>query len=156
MAELIGVISSAITLGSLATQLATSIKRLKDYLEQIRDAPDDLKWLIRDIEVSGSIVAEIDTDSVLIYHLNNKYAFAQSVRLCKDALQELDILVIDVGRDIDSSSRLQRSYAALRITMQRKKIERYKDRLKNVVQLLILSQQCYTRLVVALIQCLLG
>jgi hypothetical protein len=33
---------------------------MQDYWDAIRDAPDDLKWLVREIEVFGSIMADVD------------------------------------------------------------------------------------------------
>ncbi|PMD32336.1 hypothetical protein L207DRAFT_399301, partial [Hyaloscypha variabilis F] len=153
MAELIGVISGAITFGSLVAQLATSIKKLKDSWEQFRGAPEDLKWLIRDIEIFGLVLAEIEGDTAqgsVASNLTNNKSALQSFRLCKEASEELDILVTDLGRDIDSSSRLLRSYAALKMTIQTNKVEKYRSRLKNLIGLLMLSQQCYTRFSITL------
>jgi hypothetical protein len=153
MAELIGVISGAITFGSLVVQLATSINKLKDSWEQFHGAPEDLKWLIRDIEIFGLVLAEIEDDSAqesVASNLTNNKSALQSFRLCKEASEELDILVKDLGRDIDSSSRLLRSYASLKMTIQKNKAEKYRSRLKNAAGLLMLSQQCYTRFAITL------
>ncbi|KAJ6054479.1 hypothetical protein N7444_003577 [Penicillium canescens] len=51
MAEVVGVVSSAITFATLAIQVGKSVQILKDYWDAIRDAPGDLKWLVREIEV---------------------------------------------------------------------------------------------------------
>lgn len=148
MAEIIGVISGAITLGGVAVQLASSIKQLKDCWEQIRDAPDDIKWLIRDIEIFGLVLTDVEHDSALgsgPSSLANSKAAMQSLRLCKEATRELEILVKDLAQDIDSPSQFQRSYAAVKMTLQKSRIEKYRSRLRNVTSLLMLSQQCYTR-----------
>ena len=153
MAELVGVIASAITFGSVVAQLATSINKLKDCWEQVRDAPEDLKWLMRDIEIFGLVLAEIEDDLAqesVASRLTNSKSAVHSFRLCKEASEELDILVRDLGRDINSPSRLQRSYAAVKMVMQKNKVEKYRSRLKNVTGLLMLSQQCYTRFAITL------
>lgn len=148
MAELVGVITTAVTIGSLVSQLATSIKKLKDCWEQVRDAPEDLKWLIREIEIFNLVLDEIEDDLAqesVASSLTNSRSARQSFKLCKDASEELDTLVKDLGRDLDSPSRLQRSYAALKMTAQNNKVEKYRSRLKNVTGLLMLAQQCHTR-----------
>jgi hypothetical protein len=149
MAELIGVVADAVTFGTVVEQLASSVDKLKDCWEQIRDAPEDLKWLIRDIELFGIILAEAEDDwarGSAPADLFKNTSAAQSLRLCREASEEVDILAKDLERDVDSSSRLKRSYAAVRMAMQKKKVEKYRSRLKNVVGLLMVSQQCYTRL----------
>ncbi len=148
MAEIVGLISGAITLGSLVAQLATSIKQLKDCWDQVRDAPEDLRWLMRDIDIFSLVLAEIEDDLAqesVASSLTNSKSAVQSFKLCKEASEELEILVKNLGRDIGSSSRLQRSYAALKMTINKNKMEKYRSGLKNVVGLLTLSQQCYTR-----------
>ena len=146
MAELVGVISSAITFGTLVVQL-------KDCWEQIRDAPEDLKRLIQEIETYGLVLADIEDnlaqESVASSLVNTKAA-VQSFDLCKQASEELAILVRDLQRDADSSNRVQRSYAALKMTMQKNKVEKYRSRMKSVAALLMLSQSCYLRFVMVL------
>jgi len=148
MAELVGVFASSITLGTVVVQLATSITKLKDCWGQIRDAPEDLKWLMLEIEAFSTILAmgeaDIAQESVVASLVNSKPA-VQSFNLCRQASEELDLLVQELGRDIDSPSLRRRSYAAVKIVMQKSKVEKYRSRLQNVTRLLSLSQQCYTR-----------
>jgi hypothetical protein len=142
------VVASAITFGTVVAQLASSVNKLKDCWEQIRDAPEDLRWRIRDIELFGIILAEAEEDwghGSAPANLFKNTSAAQSLRLCKEAAEELDILAKDLKRDVDSSSRSKRSYAPVRMAMQKKKVDRYRSRLKNVVGLLMVPQQCYTR-----------
>jgi hypothetical protein len=125
MAELVGVIAGAITFGNVVAQLATSIKRLKDCWEQVHDAPEDIKWLIRDIEIFGLILAEVEEDLAqesAASSFTNSKSTVQSLRLCREASEELDILIRDLGRDINSSSRLQRSYAAVEMATQKSRV----------------------------------
>lgn len=138
MAELVGVVA----------QLATSITKLKDCWRQIRDAPEDLKRLKVEIETLSTILAvgeaDIAQESVVSSLVNSKPA-AQSFNLCRQASEELDLLVQELGRDIDSPSLRRRSCAAVKIVKQKSKVEKYRSRLHNVTRLLSLSQQCYTR-----------
>jgi hypothetical protein len=154
MAELVGVIASAVTFATVVAQLATTITTLKAYWDQVNDAPEDLKWYIREIEIFSFVLADIKADiaqdSTTSSFLSNKSG-VKSCQLCSEATKELVTLLKDLGRDINSSCRLQRSYAAVKIMMKKNNVEKYRSRLKTVTQLLSLSRQCYTRLVIPLV-----
>jgi len=148
MAEVIGVVASVITFGTVVVQITSSVNKLKDCWEQIRDAPEDLKWLIRDIELFSIILSEAESDwerGPVSFGVPKSASAEQSLKLCKEASEQLELLVREFQQDTSPSSRLKRSYAAVKMVLQKKKVEKYRLRLKNVVGLLMLSQQCYTR-----------
>ena len=126
----------------------------------MRDAPDDLNCLVREIEVFGSIMADIDEDlsrnPVALAMISSQHG-SQSLQFCKDAVEALDVLCRELLQDLGSSNRLRRSYQAAKIVLRQRKIEKHISKLHNVIRLLMLSQQCYTRylLSVECIGCLL-
>ncbi|CAI7653058.1 unnamed protein product [Penicillium viridicatum] len=148
MAEAIGIASGAITFATVVVQVGQSIVTLKNCWDEMRDAPEDIRKLVGEIELLGLILADIEDDlsqdSIYSALEDNKHAL-KSFKLCKDAADDLDAICMDLSRDGHSSSRMRRSYKVLRIVMQNGKIEKYRSRLQNVIQLLTLSQQCYTR-----------
>ncbi|KAF4764216.1 hypothetical protein HAV15_001416 [Penicillium sp. str.  len=148
MAEAIGIASGAITFATVVVQVGQSILTLKNCWDEMRDAPEDIRKLVREIELLSLILADIEDDlsqdSIYSALQDNKHAL-KSFNLCKDAADDLDGICMDLSRDVHPSSRMRRSYKALRIVMQNGKIEKYRSRLQNVIQLLTLSQQCYTR-----------
>jgi hypothetical protein len=148
MAEVIGLVSSAITFATVVAQVTESIITIKNCWSQFRDAPDDLKFLIRDLEFFGLILADIEEDlsqeSFQLALKGSKHA-VQSLELCREAATNLQALSNELVGDMNSSSRLRKSYAAAKMMMQRGKMERHMARLRNAIQLLSLSQQCYTR-----------
>lgn len=54
MAEVTGVVPSAITFATVVAQVTESIITIKDCWCQFRDAPTDLKYLMRELELFGS------------------------------------------------------------------------------------------------------
>lgn len=150
MAELVGVIASSITLVGVVAHLADSIVKFKDYWDQFRDAPDDIKWIVREIEIFGHVLADIEVDmadeSTSSVLLNSKSA-RESLELCIEASEELDIIVRELGKDLESSSRMRRSYAAAKVLVKSSRVEKHRSRLQNVTRLLSLCQQWYTRYV---------
>ncbi|KAJ5801546.1 uncharacterized protein N7518_003614 [Penicillium psychrosexuale] len=148
MAEVVRVLSSAITFATLAIQVGKLVQTLKDYWDAIRDAPAHLKWLVREIEVFGSIMADVDADltryPVALAMTNCRHAL-QSLRFCKEAVDVLNVLCEDSLQDVGSSNRLRRSYQAVKIVLRQRKVEKHISKLPNVARLLMLSQQCYTK-----------
>lgn len=150
MAELVGVVASSITLAGVVAHLGISIVKLKDCWDQFRDAPDDLKWTVREIDIFANVLSEIEADladeSTASILLKNKPA-RESLQLCMEASKEVDIVIRDLGKDIESQSRLRRSYAAAKVVMKNSKVEKHRTRLQSVTRLLSLCQQCYMRYV---------
>jgi hypothetical protein len=148
MAELVGVVASAITFGTVVAQLTSSITSLKDFCEQIRNIPSDINWLVRDIEILGLILSDIEAEFVqksITPGLNDSKHVRQSLEFCREAALSLETTYKDLAQDIQSGSRVPQSYAIMKLVMRRSKIEKYKSRLEDVIRLLLLSQQCYTR-----------
>lgn len=46
MAEVLGVLASGISVGTLAAQIVNSVTKLKSYWDEIKEAPEDIKLLI--------------------------------------------------------------------------------------------------------------
>jgi hypothetical protein len=62
MAELVGAISGAITIGALTANVAMSVAKLKSYWDQLEDAPEDVRRLIEEIEILSLILDDIKDD----------------------------------------------------------------------------------------------
>ncbi|GAB1194712.1 hypothetical protein APSETT444_003958 [Aspergillus pseudonomiae] len=149
MAELVGVVSSAITFATFAVQVSKSVQTLKGYWDSIRDAPDDLKWLLREVEILGCIIADVDKDlsqGSVPLGLRDSQHVTQSLHLCEEAVECLESLCKDLLQGIGSSSRMRRSYQAARIILHERRTEKHISKLHSVVRLLMLSQQCYISL----------
>ncbi|KAJ5808609.1 hypothetical protein N7474_009878 [Penicillium riverlandense] len=147
MAEVVGVVSSAITFATVVSQVTESIITIRDYWSQFRDAPNDLKCLMRDLELFGLILAEIEEDlsqDAFAFALKGSKHALQSLEFCREAATNLQTISDDLLHDMNSSSHLRKSYAAAKVVMQRGKVERHIARLRNAIQLLSLSQQSYT------------
>lgn len=152
MAEVIGVISGSIAIGTIIVQFTNSLIALKECVDQVRDAPDDLKRLLQSIEIASFVLADIEEDlaqddgttaSVL---RGNKHV-RKSLELCVHATKTLEDISEELARDIrpPGAGRLRKHYAAVKVVLQRSKVEKYMAVLQNALQLLQVSQQCYLR-----------
>ncbi|KAH8597774.1 hypothetical protein B0O99DRAFT_702385 [Bisporella sp. PMI_857] len=144
MAELIEATPSSIGVAEVVARLTTSITTLKDLWDHQRDAPEDLRWLIKDIQIFRNVFHDIEADMAqesIVSSLVNSRPALQCFKLCNEAAKDLDILIENLKQDLNSESRLEFAYAA----MERNKVNNYQLRLLNVLQILSLSQQCYIR-----------
>jgi hypothetical protein len=116
----------------------------------MRDAPDDLKWLLREVEMFGLIMADVEADlsqNPVPLALADSQHVSQSLLFCKEAVERLDALCKDLLQDYGSSNRLHRSYQAAKLVLRQRTVEMHVLNLHNAVRLLTLSQQCYARCV---------
>jgi hypothetical protein len=62
MAEVLGKVASGISVAQLAGQITSSIIKLKNYWNQIQNAPSDINRLLREIESLNLILCHIQDD----------------------------------------------------------------------------------------------
>jgi hypothetical protein len=150
MAEVIGVVSGAFTFATVVAQVTKSIIQIKDCWGQIRDAPEDLERLVREIEIFGLILMDIEEDlskdAVAGVIKNNNHAL-KSFELCREAAVDLEAASEGLMAEIRSTKGFKRSYASLKVVIKKGNFEKYRTRLGSATRLLSLSQQCYTRFV---------
>ena len=150
MAEVIGVVSGAVTFAAVVVQVGNSITTLRDFWDQINNAPEDLRKLLQELELFSLILTDIEEDlsqNTVLTHLNNSKYMLQCLALCKEAAQDLEILCNDIVRDLKPVSRLRLSYKSAKMVLRKGKIDKHMSRLQKVIRLLMLSQQSFTRCV---------
>jgi hypothetical protein len=147
MAEVIGIVSGAITFATVVAQISKSIIQIKDCWSQIRDAPEEMQELISELEIYHLILRQIEQNlsSGPLANATEKSEHSfQSLEICKKAAKSLQLISKDLVNDLRPCSRVRRPYSSFKMVLQRSKVERYKAKLSNSVRLLSLSQQCYS------------
>jgi hypothetical protein len=100
MAELVGVISGAITIGALAVNVAMSVAKLKSYWDLLEDAPEDVRRLIEEIEILSLILDDIKDDQTqnpVSNLLLDNASLSKCLENCKKAANRLRRLTDDMG-----------------------------------------------------------
>ncbi|KAI9735408.1 MAG: hypothetical protein M1818_006414 [Claussenomyces sp. TS43310] len=62
MAEVIGLVASGISIGTLVAQIGSSILKLRNYWSEVGNAPETISSMLEEIEVLHSISANIEDD----------------------------------------------------------------------------------------------
>ncbi|KAH8685830.1 hypothetical protein BGZ60DRAFT_523105 [Tricladium varicosporioides] len=153
MAEAIGLIASGISIAHLAGEVTRTVIKLKDYWDQIKDAPGEINLLLREIESLGLIMCHIQDDTRKLQGIStigNIHLF-HSLELCNEGVNHLASLVSELDEKIfESRSRWRQSIGCVKVVLKKDEIKRLKKRMKSAIQLLSLSYQCHTNAMVKL------
>ena len=141
MAEL-GVISGSLGIVSLALQVSESVMKLKFFLDSIKDAPDEIKYTVRQIEaldlvLSSADVHEDDDDSseaTAVAMRTSKVFLVQAARALETSVKDLDLAI---GK--------RRKVGSFKAVLKQSVIDKLKQRLRDAQDLLVLSNQYYSQ-----------
>lgn len=147
MAEALGVVASGVSIAALAAQIASGVVKIKSYLDQVKDAPNDIRVLIDDIEDLRFLLSNIDDDQ-----LRNPYpgicldnsSVSRCLDHCKRGVERLHCVVGDMEVQFKTFGPLKR-WKAAKIIWKRGRLDKYRTELASAVRLLALSYQIYTR-----------
>lgn len=148
MAEVIGLVASGINIAQIAGQVASSIAKIKDFWDQVKAAPDDINYLLREVDSFSLILQHIRDDlaqNALPETVFNNDSVLQSLELCRSGALELEELANELASYLDGKSGLRRKIGSVRAVLKQDDIKRLKRKLKNAIRLLSLAYQCHTR-----------
>ena len=148
MAEAVGLAASGIAIGTLAAQIASSVIKLKSFYDQVKDAPEDLRDLIEELEILQDVIADIEHDqeqnpisSLLLDSVSN----SKCLQLCRRGASQLRELTNQLNGELEAQKGVRKKWVSGKVIFKKDKINKYKVRLEYAIRLLILSQQSYTR-----------
>lgn len=150
MAEVVGLVASGASIGALAAQIATTIVRLRHYWNEIRDAPEEISYLINEVEIVIAFLVEDEEDQHrfrLPDIVANNALAQQSLKFCLEGAKALQSLVEDLRSQLDTLSSFRRRAIAVKVVFKKDQIRRYKSRLESAIRFLMMSERYYTRLV---------
>ena len=148
MAEVVGIVASGIGIGTLAAQIAGKIIKLKSCWDQIKDAPEDIRDLVEELEVLNHTLIQIE-DGQHQYLKSRHIAYpaftSASLRHCKQAATRLNELIDSLSEDIEHKSKVKQKWASAKVALKKEKIDKYRAKLERTITLLFLSRQEYQR-----------
>ena len=141
MAEVVGVVASAISIVQLAGQITESVIALKQYWDQIKDAPSEISYLLEEIDSFQLIFHAIGDDQMSNspFHPNNP-SMRQISILCDQAAEQLKSLVDDLSRKVEGKSGWKKTLGSIKVVLKKEDIQRLKERLKCAISLMHMAQ----------------
>ena len=142
------VVACSITIGTLAASVAKSVVKLKACWEAIQDAPEDVHFLVKRVEVLSLILRDMQDDQTqnpVSNLLLDGSTVSTCLETCKAAANRLGQLANKMATSIESSRQLRRKWASVRIVVKKNTIEKFEAELQSCISLLQLSHETYTR-----------
>ncbi|KZL78236.1 hypothetical protein CT0861_07881, partial [Colletotrichum tofieldiae] len=145
MAEVFGVVVSALTVAEMAGKFGTSLIKLKKLWNEVQDVPNEIAQLFRQLELLRPVLAEMESEFTQQTHKVYQNSAANlSMEYCQQAVGELDALAEDLQSRINAAKRSKRNIAKFKVAFKKEQIRSYQEKIQFALQLLCLSQQTYT------------
>jgi hypothetical protein len=145
MAEAFGVISGGLSVVSLAIQIADSIKRLKDFCDLVKEAPDEVRLALDEVEVLSLVLQDIEhsmyDQSTCVPAI--KTAVMRSLHLCRVSSDAL----LTIARDLYSDMAGGKRWSSFKAALRKDNMMKFRARLEGAKTTLMLANQCYYQLV---------
>jgi hypothetical protein len=88
MAEILSVIASGISVAQRAVQFTSSVIKLKAYIDAIKDAPEDIRALVEEIEGFKSLLEEVELAQAHQVAVWGSKSTMRSLAQCKRAVSD--------------------------------------------------------------------
>ncbi|KAJ3548018.1 hypothetical protein NM208_g1209 [Fusarium decemcellulare] len=144
MAEILGIVSSVITIVEVAGKLGASTIKLKRLWDEVHDVPASIRRCIEELELLAPAIEEMDLEFQRTRDMvQHDSAARRSVEYSRKAMQTLEILIRDMEGQIASTRKSKKLLAQLKVRLKRDVIEEHQHRLQSALRLVNLSQQTY-------------
>jgi hypothetical protein len=137
MAEL-GIAASGIGIASLALQVGHCVVRLKGFWDAVKDAPEEIKHLIEEIETLSIVLSDFETSEQPELNLGRDSTL-RCLQFCKKAVGILDSIV----KEVDAEVKKKKSVGSVTAVLKRDVIEKLRERLMTAQSILMLSNSIY-------------
>jgi hypothetical protein len=135
MAEVLGVVASSMGIASLAIQLGDIVLRWKNIWHTIKDAPEEVKYFIEEVEALGLFLREKVPDK----SLSPSDSLSRSVEIT----QRLTTLLSSILVELDQAIAKRKIRGGVKVALKQGTINKLRDRLRSAQFLLMLSYQAY-------------
>ncbi|KAL9116372.1 MAG: hypothetical protein Q9187_007104 [Circinaria calcarea] len=123
---------------SLALQLANSTKKLYEFWNSIKDAPEDIHGISTDLEFLSSILQQIGLEAQ--YQPPDPGTQA-ALRFCFEKINAIGSLITDIEPDFASMSLRKRKWSAIKAVFRAKNYQKCQESLDRMKVTLLLAQQ---------------
>jgi len=142
MAEL-GAIASGMGIASLAIQIGNGVLKLKSIWDEVKEAPEEIKYLIDEIETLSLVLSEIadsdDNEGSDMTPIISDCAAAKCIEMCRKGADILSGVV----KELDVEMTKRKRVGGFKTVLKKGTISRLRERLKSAQIMLMISHQTY-------------
>lgn len=141
MAEL-AVVSSGLGIASLAIQVADSVMKLKNFIDSVREAPEEIKYIIRQIEALTLVLSGCDTEDD---EAEVSEAVSNSTKTCQILLCQAAGGLEVVVKELEVAIGKNKVMGSFKAVLKQSMVDKLRQRLRDAQDLLVLSNQYYSQ-----------
>ncbi|KAK6610029.1 ankyrin repeat-containing protein [Botrytis cinerea] len=138
MAE-IGVIASGMGVASLGLQLMDGIRKLKQFWDEVKEAPEDIQYTLEELETLSLILSDIQTSDSNMPSIPSATA-TRCLELCRRGTDILNTTV----KDLNGAISKRRKIGSAKVVLKKDTLEKFRNRLRDAQYMLMLSRQTYS------------
>lgn len=157
MAEMLGAVASGLAVAEVGLKVGGTVWKLKRLWQQVHEVPQTIKDLMRQIEIMDPVLASHETNldvqnADLLENLPTRHGSPTtlSAAYCREALNDLRLLVEDLDCAIKAQTRSKRTFARVgvarsrvEVVLKKDTIKGFQDRLEMAMNLLQFTQVTY-------------
>lgn len=146
MAEVVGVVGSAVGITGFAFQIADGIKKLMDFCQAVKDAPSDLHEAISELEDLAELYQDIGDQVNAQQQMNaaalpSQALFERILARCRRNCADLEALLVDM----DAEVKKRRTRASIKVVLKKETFAKFQKRVERTKNSLQLSYTAYCR-----------
>lgn len=134
--------ASGFAVASIALQLAESVKKLCDFWNSIKEAPEDIRAVSTDLELLSGTLIQVAYEA---QHVEPDAAFIATLNGCKAKVKILTALLNEIEPGFASASSRVRKWTAFKTVLRHRQMEKFQEALERLKCTLLLVQQNQSR-----------
>ena len=130
--------ASVVGVASLALQLAGSVKKLHDFWDSVKEAPEDVRSITSDLQLLSSVLSDIASEA---QHVTPDHTLEAVMERCVMKVKTLNTILNELEPGFASSRTLKRKWTALKNVLKSEKVKKFQTSLQDLKTTLILVLQ---------------
>ncbi|TGO64904.1 hypothetical protein BCON_0005g01040 [Botryotinia convoluta] len=138
MAE-IGIIASGMGVASLGLQLMDGVRKLKQFWDEVKEAPEDIQYTLEELETLSLVLSDIHTSN-----LNLPWIPSATVTRCLELCRRGTDILNTTVKDMNGAISKRRKIGSAKVVLKKDTLEKFRNRLTDAQYVLMLSRQTYS------------
>ena len=134
--------ASGIAVASISLQLVENVKKICDFWDSVKDAPEDVRAISSDMKLLSTVLSRVAQEA---QHIAPDEVLGSALDGCWDKVRLLTRIINEIEPGFDSRLLRVRRWSALKAVLRQEKLRRYQDALERLKSTLSLIQQLQIR-----------
>ncbi|KAF7534522.1 hypothetical protein G7054_g6188 [Neopestalotiopsis clavispora] len=145
MAEILGAVASGLSIAKAAGEILSTGLKLKLLLQEIRDAPENLQFLLGQVEVLAAALCDLNLDEVPEAGISATLcgSLRAATFQCRNSAEHLSCTISELSGQLETHRGFRRKVVAAKLVFKKGSLAKLEHRLYTTVQCLTSIQQLY-------------